>query len=83
MERNFASFLRSVLELAAVPVKSGSSQTGSGFTAGHLEVVYIRRCIMFIIRSTVGKMLSETSQIAGCKVLGILVAEQINALGKS
>ncbi|VDM38431.1 unnamed protein product [Toxocara canis] len=43
------------------------------------EVVYMRRCIGYILRSTVGAMLSEQAQIAVCKQLGAILADCINS----
>ncbi|EFO17909.1 hypothetical protein LOAG_10587, partial [Loa loa] len=43
------------------------------------EVVYMRRCIGYILRSTVGTILSEQAQIAVCKQLGTILADCINS----
>lgn len=41
----------------------------------------MRRCIGYILRSTVGAMLSEQAQIAVCKQLGAILADCINSFG--
>ncbi|VDK74235.1 unnamed protein product [Litomosoides sigmodontis] len=43
------------------------------------EVVYMRRCIAYILRSTVGTILSEQAQIAVCRELGAILADYINS----
>ncbi|VDN35769.1 unnamed protein product [Gongylonema pulchrum] len=46
------------------------------------EVVYMRRCVGYILRGTVGTILGEHAQIAVCKQLGAILADCINSFGK-
>ncbi|KAJ7403545.1 hypothetical protein WISP_150326 [Willisornis vidua] len=57
LERNFATFLSHVLDLVSHP---RATQT-------HVEAVYSRRCVSFILRATVGSLLGEKAQIAAAK----------------
>ncbi|CAJ0939252.1 unnamed protein product, partial [Mesorhabditis belari] len=79
LERNLALFLRHSLDLAAKcgPLAYTSSSTQQ------IEAVQLRRCVSFILRETVGRMLSENVQLTACKYLGQLLAEYINSLDYS
>lgn len=68
LERNQTVFIRQVLELATV---SGKGADGSGLAG--TEIVHIRRCIMFILRATLGKLLGEKAQTSACKDLGLII----------
>lgn len=70
LERNLATFLTHVLDLVANP-KAASS---------HVEAVYSRKCINFILRSVLGKMLGEKAQITACKELIHMIAKQMNVI---
>ncbi|VDN83942.1 unnamed protein product, partial [Brugia pahangi] len=43
------------------------------------EVIYMRRCISYILRSTVGIVLGEQAQIAVCRQLGAVLADCISS----
>ncbi|XP_053671302.1 HEAT repeat-containing protein 5B isoform X1 [Anopheles nili] len=70
LERNMQSFLVHVLDLVANP-KAASS---------HVDAVYSRKCINFILRSVIGKMLGEKAQSSACKELIHLIAKQMNSI---
>ncbi|XP_030374893.1 HEAT repeat-containing protein 5B isoform X2 [Scaptodrosophila lebanonensis] len=70
LERNLGIFLAHVLDLVANPKAACS----------HVDAVYSRKCINFILRSTIGKMLGEKAQSAACKELIHLVAKQMNSI---
>ncbi|XP_035795825.1 HEAT repeat-containing protein 5B-like isoform X2 [Anopheles albimanus] len=70
LERNLQSFLVHVLDLVANP-KAASS---------HVDAVYSRKCINFILRSVIGKMLGEKAQSSACKELIHLIAKQMNSI---
>lgn len=64
--------MRHVLDLVANP-KSASS---------HVDAVYSRKCISFILRSILGQMLSEKAQSSACKELALIVKKQMTSIGK-
>lgn len=70
LERNMQVFLTHVLDLVANP-KAASS---------HVDAVYSRKCINFILRSVIGKMLGEKAQSSACKELVHIVAKQMNSI---
>ncbi|XP_061508694.1 HEAT repeat-containing protein 5B isoform X2 [Anopheles gambiae] len=70
LERNLQPFLVHVLDLVANP-KAASS---------HVDAVYSRKCINFILRSVIGKMLGEKAQSSACKELIHLIAKQMNSI---
>lgn len=72
LEKNLSVFMRHVLDLVANP-KSASS---------HVDAVYSRKCISFILRSVLGQMLSEKAQSSACKELALIVKKQMTSIGK-
>lgn len=64
------TFLTHVLYLAANP-KAASS---------HVDAVYSRKCINFILRSVLGKMLGEKAQISACKDVAQIVVKEMNSI---
>uniref|UniRef100_G1KHM8 HEAT repeat-containing protein 5B n=1 Tax=Anolis carolinensis TaxID=28377 RepID=G1KHM8_ANOCA len=70
LERNFATFLSHVLDLVSHP---RATQT-------HVEAVYSRRCVSFILRATVGSLLGEKAQIAAAKDICQAIATQMKAV---
>ncbi|VDM62668.1 unnamed protein product [Angiostrongylus costaricensis] len=79
LERNLFLVCRHLLDLAS---KCGYiACTNSPVQAA--EAVFLRRCISYILRSTVGAMLSEQAQITACKHLGQLLADYINSFDYS
>lgn len=88
LEKNLLFFIRHVLEvvyrtgkypfcfhknlfLGPLAYTTNSTQAA--------EVVYMRRCISYIFRETLGQLLSEPAQINACKHLGELLNEYINS----
>uniref|UniRef100_A0A0N4VTA2 HEAT repeat-containing protein 5B n=1 Tax=Haemonchus placei TaxID=6290 RepID=A0A0N4VTA2_HAEPC len=79
LERNLAPICRHLLEVAA---KCGIlAYTNSPVQAA--EAIFLRRCVSYILRATVGTMLSEQAQITACKYLGQLLADYINSFDYS
>jgi hypothetical protein len=70
LERNMQIFLIHVLDLVANP-KAASS---------HVDAVYSRKCINFILRSVIGKMLGEKAQSSACKEIIHIIAKQMNSI---
>ncbi|EYB85149.1 hypothetical protein Y032_0303g1878 [Ancylostoma ceylanicum] len=79
LERNLAVVCRHFLELAAKC--GGIAYTNSPAQAA--EAIFLRRCVSYILRATVGTMLSEQAQITACKYLGQLLADYINSFDYS
>lgn len=46
------------------------------------ELIFMRRCVLYIFRNTLGQMLSEQYHISACKVFGAFLAEYNNSNGK-
>ncbi|XP_072565589.1 HEAT repeat-containing protein 5B isoform X3 [Paramormyrops kingsleyae] len=72
LERNFAAFLSHVLELASHP---RATQT-------HVDAVYSRRCVSFVLRASLGGLLGEKAQIAAGREICQAIAKQTRAVGK-
>ncbi|XP_046971880.1 HEAT repeat-containing protein 5B [Vanessa cardui] len=70
LERNMTTFLTHVLDLVANP-KAASS---------HVDAVYSRKCINYILRNTLGKMLGEKAQASACREIIQIVAKQMNSI---
>ncbi|XP_054977873.1 HEAT repeat-containing protein 5B [Sorex araneus] len=70
LERSFAAFLSHVLDLVSHP---RATQT-------HVEAVYSRRCVSFILRATVGSLLGEKAQIAAAKEICQAIGKQMKAV---
>jgi len=47
----------------------------------HVDAVYARKCVMFMLRSLIGGLLSERAQIAAAKEICIVIVKQMNTLG--
>lgn len=73
LERNLSVVLTHVLDLVANP-KAASS---------HVDAVYSRKCINFILRSILGRMLGEKAQSSAVKEMALIVAKQMNSIGLS
>ncbi|XP_039260448.2 HEAT repeat-containing protein 5B-like [Styela clava] len=71
LERNLSLFLKKVLDLVSHPKSIPS----------HVEAVYSRRCVVFILRSTVGRMFGEKQQRKAAKELCNAITEQMNQVG--
>lgn len=72
LERNLNVVLAHVLDLVANP-KAASS---------HVDAVYARKCINFIMRSVLGRMLGEKAQISAVKEMTLIVAKQMTSIGE-
>uniref|UniRef100_A0A8C5MAD1 HEAT repeat-containing protein 5B n=1 Tax=Leptobrachium leishanense TaxID=445787 RepID=A0A8C5MAD1_9ANUR len=70
LERNFATFLSHVLDLVSHP---RATQT-------HVEAVYSRRCVSFILRATVGSLLGEKAQNAAAKEVCQAISKQMKSV---
>ncbi|XP_072169312.1 HEAT repeat-containing protein 5B-like [Diadema setosum] len=71
LERNLSLFMEHTLGLLASPK---ATQT-------HVDAVYSRRCVAFILQSTLGHMLGEKAQVSACKELCRIIGKQMNAVG--
>ena len=58
LERNLFVFVHHILELVANPKA----------TPTHVDAVYSRKCVIFIMHATVGRMLGEKAQVTGRKI---------------
>lgn len=73
LERNIGALIAHVLDLVTNP-KAASS---------HVEAVYSRKCVNFILRGTVGKLLGEGAQAAACKEIAHIILKQMNSIGNN
>lgn len=73
LERNIGALVAHVLDLVTNP-KAASS---------HVEAVYSRKCVNFILRGTVGKLLGEGAQAAACKEIAHIILKQMNSIGNN
>ncbi|XP_060553128.1 HEAT repeat-containing protein 5B-like isoform X2 [Ruditapes philippinarum] len=73
LERNISTFLNHVLELVANPRA----------TPTHVDAVYARKCVSFIIRSVIGGLLGEKAQIAAAKEICQIIIKQMNFVGEA
>lgn len=48
--------------------------------SSHVDAVYSRKCINFILRSTLGKMLGEKAQTVACKEIAQIIVEEMNSI---
>lgn len=70
-ERNFVEFLTHVVGLVSNPRAVPS----------HVDAVYARRCVQFILRSLIGQLLGEKAQIVAARELCSVIEKQMNAVG--
>ncbi|KAK7506949.1 hypothetical protein BaRGS_00001800 [Batillaria attramentaria] len=73
LERNISVFLNHVLDLVANPRA----------TPTHVDAVYARKCVLFIMRSVIGGMLGEKAQIAAAKEICQIIIKQMNTVGEA
>ncbi|XP_067680006.1 HEAT repeat-containing protein 5B-like isoform X1 [Haliotis asinina] len=73
LERNISVFLNHILEVVANPRA----------TPSHVDAVYARKCVLFIIRSAIGGMLGEKAQIAAAKEICQIIIKQMNSVGEA
>ena len=71
LERNIAALLAHLFSLVSNPRT----------TQFHVDAVYARKCVNFILRSLFGSQLGERAQIAAAKELNLVIVRQMNALG--
>ena len=71
LEKNLSAVINNILDLVANPK----------VVTSHMEAVYSRRCVGFILRQVLGKMLGEKSQVTACKELNSVIYKHMNALG--
>ena len=48
----------------------------------HVDAVYARKCVLFIVRSLIGGCLGEKAQIAAAKEICQIIIAQMNAVGE-
>ena len=65
-------FLSHILDLVA----------NSRATPTHVDAVYARKCVLFILRSVIGEMLGEKAQIAAAKEICQIIIKQMNTVGE-
>lgn len=70
LEKNMKVFLAHILYLVANP-KAASS---------HVDAVYSRKCINFILRCIFGKMFGEKAQITACKQIAQIIVKEMNSI---
>ncbi|XP_037078584.1 HEAT repeat-containing protein 5B-like [Pollicipes pollicipes] len=68
LERHLPTLIGHILELAASPRAAVT----------HVDSVYVRKCVLYILHSTLGRMLGEKTQFAACKELVSVVNKQVN-----
>lgn len=73
LERNVGALIAHVLDLVTNPKAANS----------HVEAVYSRKCVNFILRGTVGKLLGEGAQAAACKEIAHIILKQMNSIGNN
>ncbi|XP_035692964.1 HEAT repeat-containing protein 5B-like [Branchiostoma floridae] len=67
LERNMSVFLTHILDLLASPKA----------TPTHVDAVYSRKCVSFMLRAVLGKLLGEKAQIAAARELCQFVSKQM------
>ena len=72
LERNLPLFMDHVLGLVASPK---ATQT-------HVDAVYSRRCVTFILQATLGQLLGEKAQVSACKELCRVITKHMNTVGE-
>lgn len=73
LERNISLFLNHILDLVANPKA----------TPTHVDAVYARKCVLFIMRCSIGGLLGEKAQIAAAKEICQIIIKQMNAVGEA
>ncbi|CAG2106764.1 unnamed protein product, partial [Medioppia subpectinata] len=69
LERNMSAFLTHLLDLLANPKAITS----------HMDAVYSRKCVAFVLRSVLGRQLSEKAQLQAIKELVNILNRYLNA----
>ncbi|KAK7086919.1 HEAT repeat-containing protein 5B [Halocaridina rubra] len=73
LERNVSTLLLHLTELVASPKA----------TTSHVDAVYSRKCVNFILRSTLGRMIGEKAQIAAAKEITNILIKYMNSVDVS
>ncbi|XP_045624859.2 LOW QUALITY PROTEIN: HEAT repeat-containing protein 5B [Procambarus clarkii] len=73
LERNISTLLAHLTELVASPKA----------TTSHVDAVYSRKCVNFILRATLGRMIGEKAQMAACKEITQLIIKHMNSVDVS
>ena len=71
LERIMPDFLNHILFLASNPRA----------TSSHVDAVYARKCVQFILRSVIGGSLGEKAQISTAKEICQIIIKIMNTLG--
>ena len=71
LERNISIFLNHILDLVANPRA----------TPTHVDAVYARKCVSFVMRSVIGGLLGEKAQIAAAIEICQIIVRQMKAIG--
>lgn len=71
LERNISLFLNHIVDLVASPKA----------TPTHVDAVYARKCVLFILRSLIGSLLGEKAQISAAKEICHIIIKQMNTVG--
>ena len=72
IEKNIRIFVPHILYLVSNP-KAASS---------HIDAIYSRKCVNFILRNVLGKTLNEKSQFLACKEIVSIVMKEIANMGE-
>lgn len=48
--------------------------------SSHVDAVYSRKCVNFILRSLLGKMLGEKAQLSACKEIAQIIVKEMNSI---
>ena len=72
LERNLPEFVSHIFGLVSNPRTAPS----------HVDAVYARRCVLFILRSLIGGILSEKAQVTAAKEICQVIVKQMNIVGK-
>jgi hypothetical protein len=75
LERNLSPVLNHILELVA---KVAQPKVATS----HVDAVYSRKCVSFILRSVLGKLLSEKAQTSALKEITLIVTKHLAVMGK-
>ncbi|KAI5699542.1 hypothetical protein M8J75_004605 [Diaphorina citri] len=76
LERNLSPVLNHILELVA---KVAQPKVATS----HVDAVYSRKCVSFILRSVLGKLLSEKAQTSALKEITLIVTKHLAVMDVS
>ena len=72
LERNIVEFTNHILYLVANPRASPT----------HVDAVYARKCVLFILTSAIGGILGDKAQISAAKEICQVISKFMNTLGE-